>query len=194
MSNCHFEEEPHVLLAEFRHDPKANPLPTPSGRIEIFSETVAGFGYDDCPGHPVWLEPAEWLGAEHAEQYPLHLISNQPSTRLHSQYDLGSVSIANKVQGHEPLSSIRTTPLFEALRMGISCACSTNEAHAWPVSESPTTSVPGVVVLPTGAWYDPETPGGLERHGNPNVLTLDKGASRLAQGPVAHTALVTSRG
>ena len=49
---------------------------------------------------------------------------------------------------------------------------------------------PGVIVLPTGAWYDPEVPGGLERHGNPNVLTLDKGTSRLAQGSIAHTALV----
>ena len=36
---------------------------TPSGKIEIFSETIHGFGYDDCPGHPAWIEPAEWLGA-----------------------------------------------------------------------------------------------------------------------------------
>ncbi len=49
---------------------------------------------------------------------------------------------------------------------------------------------PGVVVLATGAWYDPEAPGGLDRHGNPNVLTRDKGTSRLAQGPSAHSALV----
>ena len=49
---------------------------------------------------------------------------------------------------------------------------------------------PGVVALPTGAWYDPETAGGLDRHGNPNVLTLDKGTSRLAQGSTANTALV----
>ena len=48
----------------------------------------------------------------------------------------------------------------------------------------------GVVVLATGAWYDPEAPGGLDRHGNPNVLTRDKGTSRLAQGPSAHSALV----
>jgi len=49
---------------------------------------------------------------------------------------------------------------------------------------------PGVVVLSTGAWYDPDSAGGLERHGNPNVLTRDKGTSRLAQGPSAHTTLV----
>ncbi|MDP6667080.1 MAG: molybdopterin dinucleotide binding domain-containing protein, partial [Dehalococcoidia bacterium] len=49
---------------------------------------------------------------------------------------------------------------------------------------------PGVIVLPTGAWYDPESPGGIDRHGNPNVLTLDRGTSRLAQGSIAHSALV----
>ncbi|MEO0958204.1 MAG: molybdopterin dinucleotide binding domain-containing protein, partial [Pseudomonadota bacterium] len=51
----------------------------------------------------------------------------------------------------------------------------------------------GVVQLSTGAWYDPEVPGdpkSLCKHGNPNVLTRDKGTSRLAQGPSAHTALV----
>src|SRR4051794_23329476 len=53
--------------------------------------------------------------------------------------------------------------------------------------------MPGVVVLPTGAWYDPAepgVPGTLELHGNPNVLTLDKGSSRLAQAPAAHSCLV----
>jgi biotin/methionine sulfoxide reductase len=52
---------------------------------------------------------------------------------------------------------------------------------------------PGVVILPTGAWYDPLVPGEpgtLEKHGNPNVLTLDKGTSKLTQGSSAHTALV----
>jgi len=51
----------------------------------------------------------------------------------------------------------------------------------------------GVVQLPTGAWYDPLEPGArgtLDVHGNPNVVTLDKGTSKLAQGPVAQTALV----
>jgi len=53
--------------------------------------------------------------------------------------------------------------------------------------------IAGVVQIPTGAWYDPlepGVPGSLEKHGNPNVVTLDKGTSRLAQAPVAQTALV----
>ena len=37
---------------------------------------------------------------------------------------------------------------------------------------------PGVIQLATGAWFDPLDPaeiGSLDKHGNPNVLTLDKG-------------------
>ena len=41
---------------------------------------------------------------------------------------------------------------------------------------------PGVVQISTGAWYDPEDPkepNSLCKHGNPNVLTPDKGTSKL---------------
>jgi biotin/methionine sulfoxide reductase len=51
----------------------------------------------------------------------------------------------------------------------------------------------GVVQLATGAWYDPLEPGvprTLDIHGNPNMLTLDKGTSKLAQAPASQTALV----
>ena len=39
-------------LEKFRSDPAANPLRTPSGKIELYSEKIAGFNYDDCAGHP----------------------------------------------------------------------------------------------------------------------------------------------
>ena len=51
--------------------------------------------------------------------------------------------------------------------------------------------MPHVAVMATGAWFDPPAaPGEPEAHGNPNVLTLDIGTSRLAQGPSALTALI----
>lgn len=46
---------------------------------------------------------------------------------------------------------------------------------------------PGVVQIATGAWFDPWVagqPGGLDKHGNPNRVTADIGASLLAQGAV----------
>ena len=50
--------------------------------------------------------------------------------------------------------------------------------------------MPGVVVLSTGAWFDPDYDLNIERHGNPNVLTKDVGTSSLGQGPTCHTTLV----
>ena len=55
-------EDGLTLLADFRADPHAHRLATPSGRIEIYSSTIDGFGYADCAGHPRWYEPDEWLG------------------------------------------------------------------------------------------------------------------------------------
>lgn len=76
-------DRPEVILDRFRADPQANPLATPSGRIELFSQTIKGFGYTDCLPHPAWFEPIEWLGTAAADE--LHLVTCQPKKRLHSQ-------------------------------------------------------------------------------------------------------------
>ena len=49
-----------------------------------------------------------------------------------------------------------------------------------------------VAWMATGAWFDPQRLDGavIDVHGNPNVLTLDKGCSGLSQGNIAHTTLV----
>jgi biotin/methionine sulfoxide reductase len=182
-----------VMLQAYRNDPVANRLPTPSGRIEIFSSTVASFGYDDCVGHPAWFEPAEWLGSPLARRFPLHLVSHQPATRLHSQYDHGTVSRAAKIHGREALTMHPRDAATREIKAG-DVVRIFNDRGACLAGVRISDGVrPGVVVLPTGAWYDPLTPGEigtLEKHGNPNVLTLDKGTSKLTQGCSALTALV----
>ncbi|MCC7347805.1 MAG: molybdopterin-dependent oxidoreductase, partial [Variibacter sp.] len=182
-----------VMFAEFRADPARYPLRTPSGKIEIWSERIESFGYDDCPGHPTWMEPREWLGAKAAATYPLHMISNQPRTRLHGQLDNGTVSGRSKIGGREP---VWIHPADAAAR-GIvdgDIVRVFNERGAALAGALVTEAVrPGVVQLATGAWYDPETSGtigALDRHGNANVLTQDVGTSKLGQGPSAQSALV----
>jgi biotin/methionine sulfoxide reductase len=175
------EEDDGGSLRAFRNDPDAARLPTPSGRIEIFSQTIAGFAEADCPGHPAWLAPAEPPSA----QAPLHLIANQPSTRLHSQLDFGGHSAGAKHRGREVarmhpddahargISDGDIIRLFNARGACLAAARLTDEIR------------PGVVQLPTGAWYDPEDAADdkpLCVHGNPNVLTRDIGTSSLAQG------------
>ena len=178
-----------VFLADFRADPNAAPLTTPSGRLELFSTTIDGFGYDDCLGHPAWYEPFERLGAADDGPWPLHLVSNQPRTRLHSQYDHGPLSRGAKVAGREPArlnpadAAARSIADGDVVRLF-------NDRGACLAGAVLTEAVaPGIVELATGAWYDPDETG-LCKHGNPNVLTRDKGTSRLAQGPSAQTCLV----
>ncbi len=178
-------------LEQFRDDPQAHPLETPSGKIEIFSATVDGFGYDDCRGHAMWFDKDEFLGS--SSDHPLHLVSNQPKTRLHSQYDHGVTSRNAKIKGREPM---RMNP-HDASRRGINAGDVVrifNDRGACLAGVELTETVrPGVIELATGAWYEPldsTDPNSLEIHGNPNVLTRDIGTSKLAQGPTAHSCLV----
>ncbi|MBL8703096.1 MAG: molybdopterin-dependent oxidoreductase [Alphaproteobacteria bacterium] len=182
-----------VMFSAFRSDPEKNRLTTPSGKLEIFSERIAGFGYDDCPGHPVWRPAKEWLGAPLAARFPLHLVSNQPRTRLHSQLDPGCTSRASKIRDREPARLHPTEAAARGIADGDVIRVF-NDRGACLAGVIVTDTVrPGILQLSTGAWFDPAPPGELgtlERHGNPNVLTRDEGCSKLSQGSVAHSTLV----
>ncbi|MGE0218939.1 molybdopterin-dependent oxidoreductase, partial [Mycolicibacterium sp.] len=182
-----------TLLADFRADPYTHQLNTPSGLIEIFSADIHGFGYDDCAGHPKWFEPTEWLGGARAQRYPLHLLANQPASRLHSQLDAGAASQSSKVSGREP---IRLNPA-DARDRGLTAGDVVrvfNDRGACLAGVVLDAGVrPRVVQLSTGAWYDPAEPAdpdSLCLHGNPNVLTDDVGTSALAHGCTGAHVLV----
>ena len=186
-------DDDYVALGEFRRDPELHRLATPSGRIELFSEAIAGFGYEDCPGHPAWLPPGEWLGAAAAKRFPLHLLTSQPTGRLHSQMDPGPVSRRTKVGGREPLTINPGDAAARGIRAGDIVRVFNQRGDCLAGAVLSEAVMPGVVILPTGGWYDPAEPGKpgtLEIHGNPNVLTPDKGTSKLGQGPSAMSTLV----
>jgi len=183
-------QEHRIQFTEFVRDPENRPLRTESGKITLYNETIAAMNAEDCPGHPAWMEPLEWLGNAQAGQ--LHLISGQPDTRLHSQLDNGNEAQASKVQGREPCVLHPET----ARKLGVEAGDIIrlyNERGACLAGVMLSEGIhPGCVSLATGAWFDPRIVEGaaLEVHGNPNVLTLDKGTSSLAQGTIGHTCLV----
>ena len=169
------------LYQEFRSDPAAHPLHTPSGRIEIVSDTIAGFEYDDCPPHPTWLAPPEADGVG-SGQYPLCLIANNPKTRLHSQLDHGAFSVGSKVQGREPIRLHPDDAASRSISDGdlVLVRSETGQLLAGAVIDS--SVAPHIAQLSTGAWFDYSAPDVASCvHGNPNVLTPDVGTSRLSQ-------------
>lgn len=178
-----------VLFEDFRRDPGAHRLQTPSGRIELYSERIAGFGYDDCPGHPAWLAPSEWLGADAARHTPLHLVSSQPAHRLHSQLDPAALSHASKIHGREPVRIHPADAAARGIDDGALVRIHNGRGACLAGAIVDDGVMQGVLVMSTGAWFDADD-ATLERHGNPNVLTPDIGTSQLAQGSSALSALV----
>jgi biotin/methionine sulfoxide reductase len=187
------ESRDPVMLAAFRADPEKNKLKTPSGKFEIFSETIASFGYDDCPGHATWLEPIEWLGAKTAERYPLHMLSDQPADKLHSQLDHSPHARATKIKGRQPITLHPDDATARGIAAGDLVRVFNDRGACLAAARLSDRIRRGVVRLSTGAWFDPADAGSnrpLEKHGNPNALTLDIGASKLSQGCIAQTCLV----
>ena len=184
--------DPSDAFTYFRNDPESNSLQTISGKIEITSTRISSFEDSRILPHPAWYEPTEWLG-QATPSYPFHLISNQPSDKLHSQLDHGRVSLSAKVNGR---STLRIHP-DDAAKIGVTsgdCArvYSTRGACLVTIITEPGL-LPGVVQMSTGAWLDAlqQDDGTLLcQHGNPNTVTQDRGTSELAQGPVAHSCLV----
>jgi biotin/methionine sulfoxide reductase len=193
IAGAHSTQSEPVMLAAFRADPEKNRLKTPSGKIEIYSEKIASFGYDDCPGHVVWLEPIEWLGSKTAERYPLHMLSDQPADKLHSQLDHSPHAKATKVKGRQPITIHPDDAKARGISDGDLLRVFNDRGACLAAARLSDRIRPGVVRLSTGAWFDPADAGSnrpLEKHGNPNALTLDIGASKLSQGCIAQTCLV----
>ena len=176
-------------IRAFRDDPDGKPLPTASGRIEIASDVIAGFGYADCPGHPAWLPSVDVVSAQH----PLQLVANQPASRLHSQFDFGGHSMQTKRRGREVASMNPQDADARGIADGDIVRLFNDRGACLAAIAITGNVMPGVINLPTGAWYDPQDPGDdkpLCVHGNPNVLTRDAGTSSLAQGCTGQLTVV----
>ena len=181
------------IVRAFRDNPGHHELPTPSGKVEITSPTIAGFGYQDCPRHPTWLPPHDGADSPIMQQYPLHLVANQPATRLHSQLDFGATSLASKIQGREPVRIHPTDATPRGIASGDIVRLFNHRGACLAGAIVTDTIRPGVVQLATGAWYDPIDPTAdnpLCVHGNPNVLTRDAGTSKLAQACTGQLTVV----
>ena len=122
------------------------------------------------------------------------MISSQPRNKLHSQFDHGSISLSDKRNGREQIIINYNTAKLHQINDGDIIKVH-NKRGACLASAVLSKDIRiDVVQMSTGAWLDADKQkdGTLFcRHGNPNVLTIDKGTSNLAQGPIAHSCLVS---
>ncbi|MFV0482017.1 MAG: trimethylamine-N-oxide reductase TorA [Campylobacteraceae bacterium] len=186
------ESDEFIRHADYIEDPLLNPLGTPSGKIEIFSQTIANMNYDDCAGHAKWFEPVEWLGMKN-KPAEFHMISAHPSNRLHSQLANTSLRKLNVVANKEPIWINTNDAKKKNIKTGDVVRVFNSRGQVLAGAFVTDKIREGVVNLTEGAWYDPENPSEKDtlcKNGSPNVLTIDIPTSKLSNGNISHTALV----
>jgi anaerobic dimethyl sulfoxide reductase subunit A len=161
--------EPTVAFQQQISDPENNPFPTPSGKIEIYSQELADANNPLLPPIPKYIECWESRNDPLAEKYPLQLITIHTARRAHSQFD-------NIPWLRECYSQALTINAADAQARGIKDGDMVkifNDRGKMIIPASITERImPGVVEIPQGAWYNPDE-NGVDRGGCPNILTRD---------------------
>jgi molybdopterin guanine dinucleotide-containing S/N-oxide reductase-like protein len=203
----HWQEQ-KAGLAAFYEDPGNNPLETPSGKIEFYSERLAvNFPADnERPPVPHWIPSGathqESLHSDRAREYPLLVESNHPHWRVHSQHDdmTWTREIHTcKVRGQDGYlyEPVWLNPIDAGARhikdgnvVKIYNERGAVLAGAWVTERIR----PGVVYIDHGSRWDPIIPGELDRGGAINTITPHNTTSKNASGMVCSGFLVEVAG
>jgi trimethylamine-N-oxide reductase (cytochrome c) len=180
-----------VRHSDFYADPEANPLHTVTGKIEMFCETIAKMNLDDCPGMPVWMEPAEYLG--NAKDGQLHVVSPHPWFRLHSQMaNSERLRALYMVQGREPVRINSQDAADRGIADGDLVELYNERGTVIAGAVVSDEIMPGVVSIYEGGWPQLDSKGRCNS-GLVNFITSTRRSSGLSQATSANTCLVSMR-
>jgi len=157
------EVEPAVGLKAFRDDPEANPLGTPSGKIEIYSEALAEiaetweFADDDDDINPIPMFQAGFQGyGTVTDEYPLYGTGFHHKSRTHSSF--GFIRELEQVARQQ----VWINPV-DADARGIANGDTVSvKSPAGEIRiEAKVTNriIPGTVAVPQGSWHKADMDG-----------------------------------
>ncbi|EFK6739510.1 DMSO/selenate family reductase complex A subunit [Escherichia coli] len=187
-------EEHYVAFRAFREDPQANPLKTPSGKIEIYSERLAKIAdtwelKKDEIIHPLpaytpvfdgWDDPLR-------KTYPLQLTGFHYKARTHSSY--GNIDVLQQACPQE----VWINPIdaqARGIRHGDTVRVFNNNGEMLIAAKVTPRILPGVTAIGQGAWLKADMFGDRVDHGGSiNILTSHR-PSPLAKGNPSHSNLV----
>ncbi len=178
-------EQPKVAFQKFREDPVENPLPTASGKIEIFCEEMFDRNLpDEVPPIPKYIQEWESPFGKESETYPLQVIGTHFMPRMHST--LGNVEWTKEAfpqrvfinpidAGERGLKNGQKVKVYNE-RGTVILPCRITRRI-----------LPGVVNIPQGAWWKPDKDGN-DIGGSVNTLTSERWTP-FAFGNAQHTIM-----
>jgi anaerobic dimethyl sulfoxide reductase subunit A len=176
--------EPQVAFEKEIDDPEQNPFPTPSGKIEIYSQRLSEMENPEIPPIPKYLETWESRNDVLEKKYPLQLITTHFKRRTHSQFEnvpwlrelvLQALLMNSQDAKERDIQNGDNVRVFNDRGEVIIPVITTERI------------LPGVVDLPQGAWYKPDE-NGVDHGSCSNVLT--KGTCSPGGATVHNTGLV----
>jgi anaerobic dimethyl sulfoxide reductase subunit A len=160
-------DKPAAVSRKEPEDSEQKPFPTPSGRIEIYSQIVAEMNHPLIPPVPKYIETWESLNDPLAKKYPLQLITPHFKRRAHSQFD-------NLPWLRELQTQAVTISTVDAESRGIKegdiVRVFNGRGRMIIPAQVTERIMPGVVAIPQGAWYSPDE-NGVDHGGCPNIFT-----------------------
>ena len=162
-------EQPIIAFKEQIDDIENHPFPTPSGKIEIFSQRVADLKKPDTPPIPKYMPTAEDRNDPLVAKYPLQLLTPHPKNRVHSE--LYTVPWLREVEEHRAwINPVDADP--RGIKDGDEIYVFNDRGKVAIKSWVTERIIPGVVSMFEGAWYNPDQDG-IDRGACANTLTND---------------------
>jgi len=163
-------DEPYVAFQKQIEDPANNPFDTPSGKIELYSQEWADKNDPKVPPVAKYIETWESRNDPLAKKYPLQLITTHFKRRTLSQFE--TLPWLRELQPQAMLINTADARV-RGITNGGKVRVFNDRGVLIIQAEVTERIMPGVVDIPHGAWYDPDE-NGVDRGGNPNVLTSDQ--------------------
>jgi molybdopterin guanine dinucleotide-containing S/N-oxide reductase-like protein len=183
-------------LRAFHDDPEKNPLSTPTGKLEFYSQALADKfpGDEERPPYPKWIPYGEThqesLLHPRAKKYPLAVVSNHPRWGVHANHDdvtwFREIKTC-RIKGPDGYlyHTVWIHPI-DAARRGIQdgdVVSIYNERGATLCGAMVTERIiPGSISTDHGAKYDPIVHGELDRGGTINTIVPHKVTSKNVAG------------
>ena len=186
------ELEPVVGMKDFRDDPAKNPLKTPSGKIEIYSEELDKLAAeweledgDAITPIPSFLPGYEGYGSV-TEEFPLYCSGFHYKSRTHSSF--GFIEELNQACRQQ----LWINPLdaeSRGIAHGDMCAVTSPVGEIRIEAKVTPRIVPGTIGIPQGAWHQAAMDGDrVDTGGCVNTLTTYR-PSPLAKGNGVHSII-----